>query len=176
MSPREICSYPKYKTALPVGNEGLLGFFRRSDVLLEERHHGWITMILFLRPLMGLKAFLISFLYRCEYHLNCPCFGTYLYFPSFLAQNTQTLPQRSVFERSFKHLQPACFRKLQVLFTVMSLAHLLFFLIDHPISMAYISSEPIKTELYFPVDILRSALLAFSHCGNVLPVQLTEHL
>lgn len=34
--------------------------------------------------------------------------------------------------------------------------------------MAYISSEPIKTELYFPVDILRGALPAFSHCGNVL--------
>lgn len=92
LSPREICSYPKHKTALPVGNEGLLGFFRRSDVLLEERHHRWIIMILFLRPLMGLKAFLISFLYRCEYHLNCPCFGTYLYFPLFLVQNTQTLP------------------------------------------------------------------------------------
>lgn len=59
----------------------------------------------------------------------------------------------------------------------LQLSHLLIaFLIDHPISLAYISSEPIKAELYFPVDILGSALLACSHCGNVLPVQLTEHL
>lgn len=80
---------------------------------------------------MRLKTFLISFLEQriveVEYHLSCPCFGIYLYFPSLLAQNTQTLQYHSVFEQSFGRLYPACFRKLQVLFTVMSLAHLLVF-------------------------------------------------
>lgn len=38
-----------------------------------------------------------------------------------------------------------------------------------------ISLEPIETELYFPTDILGDALLSCSRCGNVSPLQLTDH-